>query len=651
MDGCTGIFTFNRDGIEDLWGLHCDAVSSGSIYFSGIAEKPHHYSMLRCDVDQKELTDSKVAYELYSIFDALNLIKEIQAYLQQNIDGCQDRYLHCALLTKDPYLEEKETGVYNKHGYHLQFVNCFLSKGDNSRLAEHFHRLDPKFDKVHNHPWLLYGSQKNAYSGSYSVSTVVLHNGTHQKPEEYFSTYKIYNSKEEIIQYTKPISWYYPRIFSIIAYNRDCCDFKPEVTNFDSESKKMDYNQQQANFEDAQEHGDKIQEIILEYISEHLDDALQIQEATDRGFKLKNTGTFTCPIDPTTTHSRLGAFVNMYNGAVYFGCYKCRDAHNRCTTRIGQFKELPSFSQANLKLNFREVLDIPKKKRTKEQNEFLQTIFTKITKRNVEYLFNVQGAYNPNQVYEPEQDKKGYRGMTYKAISEQDRGFAEWMSQQPNRHAPIFSNCLNPSGLQAERIEINTQGYVSKDIIDNCQEKAVIIRAGLGKGKTQASTDHINEEKYDQIVVYTPRISYARCCLDRLKQACPRYDWRLYLNEKKGILQHPYVICQAESLHRLDVKGASRTLILIDEVEAFLCQLTSKLHRENHVRNIETFIHCMKTATKVVCLDAFISQRTLQTMKLLKVPYKFYDSPILYQKDKRLGLIPTKTLSICSTLT
>ena len=215
--------------------------------------------------------------------------------------------------------------------------------------------------------------------------------------------------------------------------------------------------------------------------------------------------------------------------------------------------------------------------------------------------------------------------MTYRAITKIDRSFAEWSAKQNMRHSLLFKNCLNESQEDNCRVEITDDGWVSKDII-NESGKCVIIKAGLGKGKTQASTDHINENEYDQIIIFTPRRSYARCALDRMKASCDKYDWKLYMDDKKRILQHPYIICQAESLNRLEVKEDTKTLILIDEIEAFLSQLTSvKTHKDNHVDNIETFIKCMNNAKKIICLDAFISQRTLQTMKFLKIPYQFYD--------------------------
>ena len=472
IDGCKGIFNLGRQQFEELWELHCEETLNNPKYLSGLAEKPQNYSMVRSDIDQKEMTERTTPYEMYTVFEALNLIKEIQQYLKENIKDCKSSYLDCALLTKPPYLCKTDKGTYNKHGYHLQFINCFLSKEDNTRLGEHFHKINNTYDKVHNHPWLLYGSQKKKETGKYTVTSIVKHDGQHTKPEEYFKQYKIYDDRERVIEYNKPISWYYPRILSIVSYNRECCDFKQEMNNLHTEIKQVDFFQRQESYDDSQQYDESIQGIITKYISEELGDNLEIKESTDRGFKLRNKGTFTCPIDSNQTHSRMGAFINIHDGGVYFGCYKCRDNNNKCTVHIGRFRDS---TYKNNNFDFNEVLDIQPKHRTKEQRIFLENIFTKITKNNVEYLFNVKDAEH--------------------------------------------------------QVEINDDGWVSKDIMNKI-EKCVLVKAGLGKGKTQASTDHINDNKYEQIIVFTPRRSYARCALDRMKASCPQYDWRLYMDSK-----------------------------------------------------------------------------------------------------------------------
>lgn len=115
-----------------------EELSTKSDYISHFAENPQNYSMLRFDIYQKEETKSDIPYETYSTSDALNLIIDIQHYLRETIKDCKPDYLHCALLTNSPYISTTSHGIFNKHGYHLQFINCFLSKDDNTKIADYF---------------------------------------------------------------------------------------------------------------------------------------------------------------------------------------------------------------------------------------------------------------------------------------------------------------------------------------------------------------------------------------------------------------------------------------------------------------------------------------------------------------------------------
>ena len=233
----------NRESLEELYNTLGNSLTDSN-FISTIAEMPQNYSMLRIDIDKKvEISQGENPKDLYSIFEVINLVKSIQQYLRENIDGLQNKHLDCAFLSKKPYLSisEKDGKIYNKHGFHLQFINCFLSKEDNKRLSEHFHHLDKNFDKIYNHPWLMYGCQKKKESGRYEVQTIISHDGNCLTSEEYFKKYSIYDIQEKKIEYTKPVSFYYPRIFSINSFNRDTIDFKPEINNYTQHSKKLDY--------------------------------------------------------------------------------------------------------------------------------------------------------------------------------------------------------------------------------------------------------------------------------------------------------------------------------------------------------------------------------------------------------------------------
>lgn len=559
MDICKGTFNLGKQQIKELFELHCEETFNNPNYLSGLAEKPQNYSMLRADIDNKELTTSDTPYTLYSAENCLDIIQKIQQYLKENIIDCKNKYLDCALLTKEPYISDTDKGRYNKHGYHLQFINCFLNKEDNSRLAEYFHSIDKKYDKIYNHPWLLYGSQKTKTTGKYKVSTIIKADGQHINPKEYFKTYKIYDYRERQIKFTKPIDWYYPRIFSIIPYNRlTTCEFKPIIDNFNKETKEVDFFRQRDNYEDVQQYDCEIIEIINNYIQKELNDALEIKESTDRGYKLRNKPTrnssFTCPIDPNETHSRLGAFININDGAIYFGCYKCKDENNRCTKFIGRFRESKESKENNH--DFEKIMAIPKEDRTKDESLYLQKIFEKIEKQNIDYLTKT----------------------TY---------------------------------IQSKKYDDN---YVDYKIIST--KKVDIIKACLGSGKSFAVNNYIKNNKFENIAVLTPRRTYARSAVTRLKQETDR-DFVCYLDKKGKILNDPYIVIQAESLHKLELNIGSK-LLVIDEVEAFLSQLTSVgTHKNNHIKNINTFIELVKQSDKIICLDAFISNRSLKVLSTL----------------------------------
>lgn len=166
--------------------------------------------------------------------------------------------------------------------------------------------------------------------------------------------------------------------------------------------------------------------------------------------------------------------------------------------------------------------------------------------------------------------------------------------------------------------------YVNSDIF-NSNEKVIIVKAGLGTGKTTACIQYINDtkDKYDKIIVYTPRITYAQSIFDRLNKETVYDDWILY-NDKKNdySIDKKRVVIQCESIHRVS-NIFENTLIIIDEVESFLTSMTSiTTHKKSHEHNLLTF-ECLLNSKKIICLDAFISDKTLNVFKNLELPY-FY---------------------------
>ncbi len=597
-------YCMNRKTQEQFFHLQGEMVmmKDKDKFLSSVCERMRlgGYTMLRADVDNKERVESdKIKpHKMFELSYVNNLIKDIQEYLQKHLNNLHNTSnnnnhnnpLHCVLLTKDPYIsKEKDGKYYNKHGFHLQFVNCFLLKEDLKRIAEHFHEKDKSYDKcVYYGSWLLYGSKKKEVSGTYLADTVFLENGRTETPSKYFKTYPIYDYvKQDPIQYDRPIEYYYPRIFSIHSGNRNSQHIlKPEMNESTKRHHQLDYSARQVNSEHYEKYGGEIAEIVETFLKDDMNDCLAIRAETESGFQLKFQKEYVCPVDTSYTHRSRGAYMSIFNGAVYFGCYRkeCLTSGGKrmvLVKRFAEVEEKKTDDKSEDGHTYSEIRGITPKKRTKKMREFYDSVNQSISQRNIEYLFNTKD--------------KNRREIAQKCFVGKHRDTKEY-----------------------------THGH---DLFGG-EEKIVVIRAGLGKGKTEATTGHINESDYEQIVVFTPRVSYAQCCHARFQEECPKHDWKLYKTEKKSFIQHNFVVCQAESLHRLHLDSGKKCLLVIDEVEAFLTQLTSTdTHKENHRINLDTFVRMMKSASKIICLDAFISQRTLQTIHLMgfRNEYKFYD--------------------------
>lgn len=167
--------------------------------------------------------------------------------------------------------------------------------------------------------------------------------------------------------------------------------------------------------------------------------------------------------------------------------------------------------------------------------------------------------------------------------------------------------------------------FVNPDIF-YCSEKVNIVKAGLGTGKTTACISYINSNptNYAKIAIFTPRITYANSIFDRLNKESIYNDWVLYnAKDTNFCIDNKHVVVQCESIYRLSNVFLEDTLIIIDEIETFLTSLTStKTHAKNHENNLDTF-EGLLNCKKVICLDAFITDKTFNIFKTLQLPY-FY---------------------------
>lgn len=136
--------------------------------------------------------------------------------------------------------------------------------------------------------------------------------------------------------------------------------------------------------------------------------------------------------------------------------------------------------------------------------------------------------------------------------------------------------------------------------------KTLCIKAPCGTGKTKAIIEFIANNKDKTIAIFSPRIAFAKSLKGRIKREIG-IDFDLYQN-LKGKIKSERIICQIESLHRL---GGCYDIVIIDEIESCLYQLTARTNGKNLAYNNKIFEELVTGANKFICMDALLSDRTM----------------------------------------
>jgi hypothetical protein len=79
-----------------------------------------------------------------------------------------------------------------------------------------------------------------------------------------------------------------------------------------------------------------------------------------------------------------------------------------------------------------------------------------------------------------------------------------------------------------------------------------------------------------------------------------------------NLIDYPHLILQVDSLARLNT-AVKPSLLIIDEIESTIEQLLS-IKRDTSPYILYKFIELLKSADKILCLDAEIEQSTIECM-------------------------------------
>lgn len=179
--------------------------------FISITEKPPLYSMFCIDID---LTDNgDITRNLYNDSDILRYINITNDTIRRLRPDIKNRFLECIVLTKPPYIKNGKI----KHGIHIQYINLFIHK-DIRKMIQKTSNIG---DSIFNNNWLLFGSVKNEWTGTYKVYKIYDYNLNEIGLLDFLNTYKIYDINE--VRF-KPTIFQLSQVLSIYPFNRECLE-------------------------------------------------------------------------------------------------------------------------------------------------------------------------------------------------------------------------------------------------------------------------------------------------------------------------------------------------------------------------------------------------------------------------------------------
>lgn len=579
MEGFHGSFSLNSKIMSKFWELYQDFVykNEQNCCISFAEQTKDRMVPLCIDID-RQIKDYDEIKELYSDDEIMDIVKQIQTILKasSNFYGkVPDDCFDCVVLKKKPYINHWNN--FLKNGIHLQFINYLVEPGDNRKKL--FQKLksevSDEIDMTYNHPWLLFGSCKSSKTGSYKVAYIINSKGKRiNNHNKYFQNLPLFDDRTKIeIEKTKPIEYYYPQFLSILnTTNKDSCqiDIKSTDSLLNKINLERDFHERENIDSDFAEHKDKIIELIEDYLTENSLD-LQIEDNHHSGsIFLKNQIGFICPLSGKE-HKRNHAYCTIFKGKIYFGCYsKCENTDGKKMCVIGQYKKEEKVEK-EIEIEDEDDDKATKKSKVAKKDKIDKETFNQYNKQRIDYLFN--------------------------------------------------TNCKNK--VNSDKKYVDYTNFLSS--------RCTIVKAGLGSGKSFAVNQFIKNSDFESIIVLTPRITYANSVIERLRKETD-IDFKLY-SKIKGLIKQKFIVIQVESLHRLDFDSFKNSLVIMDECESIFNQMTStKTHCENIIQNVITFESLLSDAKKVICLDAFVSQRTIKVLEILKINFKLFNYTKPYEK-------------------
>ncbi|KAK3809698.1 MAG: origin of replication binding protein-domain-containing protein [Linnemannia elongata] len=207
-------------------------------------------------------------------------------------------------------------------------------------------------------------------------------------------------------------------------------------------------------------------------------------------------------------------------------------------------------------------------------------------------------------------------GLTHADILD-DARFLTWHHLAPS-----------PEHLQLGQGKLEIRGH---------QPPSLLIRCDTGGGKTVYAEALVKANKKSRFVAITCR----RTLADTLDE---RLCFENYQDFPPSLIACNRLVVQAESLYKLNLEFyCEDTILILDEVSSLIKQMCSdKTHGNMHNLNLQVFERLIQRATRVICLDADLSDEEVEIMKSLRSDFIVINNTFQRQKDDKVVLFDDK---------
>ncbi|KAG0003472.1 hypothetical protein BGZ79_000806, partial [Entomortierella chlamydospora] len=142
---------------------------------------------------------------------------------------------------------------------------------------------------------------------------------------------------------------------------------------------------------------------------------------------------------------------------------------------------------------------------------------------------------------------------------------------------------------------------------------SIMLRGETGLGKTFLMEHIVKANKDCKFITISCKRTLANAHEDRLE------GFSNYQDLPTGLIACDKLAIQAESLYRLQLNYYNENVILfLDEISSLLPQMTSKTMGDKRDINNEILCTLIKGATRVICLDADLTNEDVQIIKSLR---------------------------------